>query len=1010
MNFIGKFAFSNCYNLGAVTIQEGTSSIGESAFSFCYNLSSITIPSSVKTVESDAFQSCYKLSTAVISDGVVSLGESAFVNCNMLSSVTLSSTLTAISKNTFYGCSELTSVTIPSSVISIGSNAFSYCKKLSSVTIPESVTSIGEAAFSYSAITAVTIPASVKTIEKETFSHCQYLSSVVFPEGLTAIGESAFFYCTSLGSVILPSSLISIGESAFRMCEKITAMAIPEGVTTIGGSAFTYCRSLSSLTIPSSVTSIENNAFSYNNALVSITAGFSVPLDLTFSNEVFYGINKATCKLYVPYDTKSMYAAAFQWKDFTNIIESPVVFKLSTNSVSLSAEDGSQVSVEITANIAWTAAYNQSWLTVNPPSGKDNDMLVITAAANPSNAFRTGQITISINGIPSQTISVLQEAKGIAITVTPGSLSSLLTDDQKNTITKLILSGSMDARDFKTMRDQMPNLEIIDLRDVQIEAYTGEGGTEWNTVAYPKNEIPIYAFFDRVYYKGKARLASFICPSSATSVGHSAFFGCNALTSVVLAPSIISIGNDAFTDCWKLNAVILPDGLQTIGAAAFKYCRSLGAVTIPGSLQSMGNNAFSGCSNLTTLVFSEGASAVGEYAFYQCTNLTAVTFPSSVPSIPTGAFIGCEKLSSVIISPGVVSIGQSAFQSCYGLSSVSIPSSIRTIGDNAFGDCEQLGSITLPEGLTSLGKSAFYGCKSMTSVTVPSTLGVIENMVFTSCTSLSSVIISNGVTSIGDYAFQYCTSLTLVSIPPSVTSIGEFAFKSSSLQSIYATRSVPVDLQFSSNVFMDVNKTTCKLYVPYGSKELYAAADQWKDFINIVEVEGSLVNPSIIVDKGAPDRVIDLKTVFNDESLISCTVTSNTNQQVVKATISGSELTLDFSSEYTGNTEILITALSIGKEVKSTFKVEVKLPTGINSLEAHPVLLVYPNPTKGEVHVKLNSIPASGTELSVYNASGKVIYKSLITKKEETIDLQGNAPGVYFIKIGKKANEKIIVL
>jgi hypothetical protein len=38
----------------------------------------------------------------------------------------------------------------------------------------------------------------------------------------------------------------------------------------------------------------------------------------------------------------------------------------------------------------------------------------------------------------------------------------------------------------------------------------------------------------------------------------------------------------------------------------------------------------------------------------------------------------------------------------------------------------------------------------------------------------------------------------------------------------------------SSDVFSFVNKSTCTLYVPTGSKALYQAANQWKDFTNIL--------------------------------------------------------------------------------------------------------------------------------------------------------------------------------
>jgi hypothetical protein len=40
----------------------------------------------------------------------------------------------------------------------------------------------------------------------------------------------------------------------------------------------------------------------------------------------------------------------------------------------------------------------------------------------------------------------------------------------------------------------------------------------------------------------------------------------------------------------------------------------------------------------------------------------------------------------------------------------------------------------------------------------------------------------------------------------------------------------------STNIFYNVNKTNCILFVPQGSKALYQAAVQWKDFTKIIEM------------------------------------------------------------------------------------------------------------------------------------------------------------------------------
>ena len=92
------------------------------------------------------------------------------------------------------------------------------------------------------------------------------------------------------------------------------------------------------------------------------------------------------------------------------------------------------------------------------------------------------------------------------------------------------------------------------------------------------------------------------------------------------------------------------------------------------------------------------------------------------------------------------------------------------------------------------------------------------------------------MTCIRGYAFYKCTGLTSITIPNSVTSIGNGAFNNcTGLTSI--TSLIPAESLFAinPNVFYEVDKTVCTLYVPVGTKETYASTEGWKDVVNIVE-------------------------------------------------------------------------------------------------------------------------------------------------------------------------------
>ena len=58
---------------------------------------------------------------------------------------------------------------------------------------------------------------------------------------------------------------------------------------------------------------------------------------------------------------------------------------------------------------------------------------------------------------------------------------------------------------------------------------------------------------------------------------------------------VISIGHSAFWDCTSLTSVIIPDGVTSIGDCAFYNCTDLTSVEIPDSVTSIGVHVFGDC-------------------------------------------------------------------------------------------------------------------------------------------------------------------------------------------------------------------------------------------------------------------------------------------------------------------------------------------------------------------------------------------------------------------------------
>jgi hypothetical protein len=907
--FYNNNTFLGKTSLTKVILPKSITAIGASAFQGCRGLTSISIPNSVITIDWDAFFDCNGMTSIYIPASVTSIGNGAFsANSGMITvalenpnyssndgvlfdkdkhklyrcplsksgNYSIPSSVLSIENGAFENCNLLTSITIPPSVVSIGEVAFYYCMGLSSITIPSSVTSIGPRAFWYNnalinvdednlffsgydgtlfnknktkliqcsfAKSSFTIPSTVTEIGAHSFENCTKLTSVTIPSSVTLIGDYAFWSTCNLSSVYLPSSVTSIGEFAFSafgtysggvlnvaldnpnyssadgilfdkaqtkliMCPdfKTGIYTIPSTVNTIVNRAFLGCYALTSVIIPSSVTAIGYEAFSRCSGLQSIVTRTKTPVVLssdwyTGAYNVFNGVNKSTCTLYVPYKTKALYSAAAQWKDFANITEAPEGFLPSTTSASVGSAGGSSTTIELKSNMEWTASSDQPWLTVSPSAGYGDAILKFTASANTSTSERTAKVTISANGLEPEVIIITQSFK---VAVTPGGLHDAFASNL-NSLTSLEISGTIDARDFKTMRDEMPFLSRIDIGDANIIEYAGTGGTSPNGyTSYPANTIPDYAFMD-ANWNGKASLISIILPKSLNSVG--------------------------------------------------------------------------------------------TYSFRLCTGLLSIDIPSSVISIKEGAF-----------------------NFCYGLSTINIPSS-----------------------MTSIGNSAFYGCTG--------------------------------------------------------------------LSSIYAFPNTPVDLTSSSTVFYDVNKSICKLYVPFGKATSYSAANQWKDFTNLVEIPGFLLSAHSVSISASAGSLVSIDLI----SYTTCSATINQTWLTAgqSSIIGNGTFTFTAESNPAAERTATITISAPGFDSQTIIVTQVSSTVGVSPiLENMHQILCYPNPFAEEINIKIQNPSRIKLTAAIYNLVGKKIRDLVIDSNDEQLDLIWNGtdqsyqpvkPGIYICKMNNQS-------
>ena len=419
-------------------------------------------------------------------------------------------------------------------------------------------------------------------------------------------------------------------------------------------------------------------------------------------------------------------------------------------------------------------------------------------------------------------------------------------------VTRLTVTGSLDASDFAFMRDSMPVLDSLDISRATIVAYTGENGTLSGNHTYPADEIPQNAFYNGS--AGDTILATVVFPATAYSVGKNAFRECTGLTGILNLASATSIGNAAFcfslSSSGKFDGVTLSGNLTFIGDSAFNYAfySATGDLFIPAGVTTIGKAAFryygysASASGTLSFASSSQLTLIGDQAFSGSKFTGGLVLPASVTSIGASAFSGCSELNGALTLPSALkSIGGSAFYNCRNLQfpAVTIPLEMTKIESNTFQNCTGLTSVTLHDGIREIGSSALYGT-GITAIDLKK-VTVIGSAAFQNCAALTSIHIPDGVTKIENSTFNGCTSLATVTLPASLTAIGTSnsgaVFKNcTALDSITVLAKTPPTLNGTNanTAFNGVTTEEIKLKVPTSSITAYEKAETWKAFTDIV--------------------------------------------------------------------------------------------------------------------------------------------------------------------------------
>ena len=316
---------------------------------------------------------------------------------------------------------------------------------------------------------------------------------------------------------------------------------------------------------------------------------------------------------------------------------------------------------------------------------------------------------------------------------------------------------------------------------ISITAYNGIDTTMWIPSyigGIAVTTIPSEAFID------KTELVKIVVPNTVTSIGLSAFQGCNSLESMTL-PFVGKSENATYYE--SVFGYIFGYDSESLSTTSSSH---LGYVNAAWGTQA-NNTVFQ--YSYYTYSHTYGGFAYytpRSYYYYIPSSIKIVTITQQ-ENIPEAAFNNCSFVESITIPNHCTSIGNYAFQNCAGLTEIVIPESVTSIGTDAFKECTGLTSVNIINtdswckiSFANAYSNPMYYAKDfycnneiVTNITLPADITSIQKYAFYNLTSLSEVVIGDNITVIGEFAFYNCAGLTEVVIPNSVTSIGLSAFQ-----------------------------------------------------------------------------------------------------------------------------------------------------------------------------------------------------------------------------------------
>lgn len=472
-------------------------------------------------------------------------------------------------------------------------------------------------------------------------------------------------------------------------------------------------------------------------------------------------------------------------------------------------------------------------------------------------------------------------------TTEPGTLASLISENDKWNTTELKVSGPINAIDIRTLREMAGSdyygeptegkLQKLDMTDVEIIGYDESTPSVDQSYFCDMNQAFVYliaednqfyGFFftecdalkeltlpTRAFYKGSREWPEMLEKISVPDENPNLTVLSNILYSKDLKTLFYCPAGNPQT------IIRTPDATEIIDSYAFNNNQQIQSVDMP-NVQEIRSSAFYFCRALKKLTFGNRLTTFYDNAIWGNLQLSSVTVPTDNPNFKNignaltdisgkilHIFAADNTVETCDVPDGVETICPGAISSNY-IHTINFPNSVTTLRQYALFNCLKLETVNMGSGITNLEQFYAYNLPSLQEYNMDSAnpnYSSHEGALY-SKDGLTLVVIPEGRTEfsvkegteqLGTYSLGVINNtIEKLTLPASLKILTSMTLMCNNLKEIYCKATVPP----TSNdylPFYPFMSENIDLFVPTGCANAYKTAPCWEDFKSINEFDFS---------------------------------------------------------------------------------------------------------------------------------------------------------------------------